>query len=153
MTTPAGTTTEWDYKHPRAQALLSENACRKIELSLIDDILAGEREFYGVSDYWNDRHDKLIALLAERDALKEELLGKCGEARICHALATARSENKFLLAERDALRSYIQELLADCEKWMETLSAKRLHALSKTDYEACLATIAKMRAFAAQEGP
>ena len=56
-----------------------------------------------------------------------------------------------LRAERDALRSYIQELLADCEKWMETLSAKRLHALSKTDYEACLATIAKMRAFAAQE--
>ena len=72
MTTPAGTTTEWDYKHPRAQALLSENACRKIELSLIDDILAGEREFYGVSDYWNDRHDKLIALLAERDALKKD---------------------------------------------------------------------------------
>ena len=78
-------------------------------------------------DAMDDAALAIEKLIAERDALREELLGKCGEARICHALATARSENKFLRAERDALRKYAQQVAALLKpQWIKAI--REMHA-------------------------
>ena len=64
---------DWS-KHPEAQATIGGRARLSIELSIVNDLLAGETDISPMMvEYWHETHDKLQALIAERDSLRAQL--------------------------------------------------------------------------------
>ena len=80
----AAQATDWS-KHPEAQATIGGRARLSIELSIVNDLLAGETDISPMMvEYWHETHDKLQALIAERDSLRAHLaaaLAKVEEAQ------------------------------------------------------------------------
>ena len=64
---------DWS-KHPEAQATIGGRARLSIELSIVNDLLAGETDISPMMvEYWHETHDKLHALIAERDSLRAQI--------------------------------------------------------------------------------
>ena len=95
------------YKHPSAQAELGAKARLHIEIGLVDDLLKGEDDFSAMEmEYWTDTHDKLHALIKERDSL-----------------STALAEAKRDLRHRDELDDFAKPLSCETHGLVPNLAA------------------------------
>jgi hypothetical protein len=74
---------DWS-KHPEAQATIGGRARLSIELSIVNDLLAGETDISPMMvEYWHETHDKLQELISGCDSLRAQLaaaLAKLEEA-------------------------------------------------------------------------
>jgi len=109
----AAQATDWS-KHPEAQATIGGSARLSIELSIVNDLLAGETDISPMMvEYWHETHDKLQALIAERDSLRAQLAAR--DARITELCQKVDSQCSVesvlaLVAERDSLRAHLAAL-------------------------------------------
>jgi hypothetical protein len=58
---------EFDYKHPRAQALIANDAQNRMCIDLIWRILEDPHRDFTASEYWDEIHDAVRAALIKRE--------------------------------------------------------------------------------------
>ena len=67
---------DWS-KHPEAQATIGGRARLSIELSIVNDLLAGETDISPMMvEYWHETHDKLQELISGCDSLRAQLAAR-----------------------------------------------------------------------------
>lgn len=66
--------TDWDWRHPKAQALIGAKARLEIQLRLIEQLVENPNFDTTASDmeYWEPVHDRLHERLAQKDESSEE---------------------------------------------------------------------------------